>query len=241
MSLIRSRWLIALLPLCLLACAPAPRAAAQNVYASIHGTVTDSTGAVIPQAAVTVVNTSTGIATKTTADAKGYYIFPQLQVGGPYTVTIAAPGFESYSSTGLNLNVNDNRDVDASLKVGAEAQTVQVAASALQVDTSDTQLKQVVTSDQLEQIPLEGRDPAGLGKLNPGVVESSDRFGSYSTNGSQTPQNSYLLAGTDINDGPLQNEGIAVNPDALSQENIVTSTLNPEFARNSGQVVNEVI
>jgi hypothetical protein len=236
-----SRWFVYLLPLCLLLCAHAPQAAAQNVYATIHGTVTDSTGAVIPHASVTVLNTSTGITTKATADDKGYYILPQLQVGGPYTVTVSAPGFQSFSSSGLNLNVNDNRDVDAALKVGGESQTVQVAASAVQVDTSDTQLKQIVTSTQLEQIPLEGRDPAGLGKLNPGVVESSDRFGSYSTNGSQTPQNSYLLDGTDINDGPLQDEGIRVNPDALAQENIVTSTLNPEFSRNSGQVVNEVI
>jgi hypothetical protein len=233
--------LFVVLSLCLLACALPSRARAQSVYASIHGTVTDSTGAVIPHASVIILNTSTGISTRVTADDKGYFIAPQLQIGGPYTVTVSSTGFESFSSSGLNLNVNDNRDVDASLKVGAEAQTINVAASALQVDTSDTQLKQIVTSTQLEQIPLEGRDPAGLGKLNPGVVESSDRFGSYSTNGSQTPQNSYLLNGTDINDGPLQNEGIAVNPDALSQENIVTSTLNPEFARNSGQVVNEVI
>lgn len=240
MRFTRFSWLFAFLPLCFLLCT-VPGAGAQNVYATIHGTVTDSSGAVIPHASVTILNTSTGITTKGTADDKGYYIFPQLQVGGPYTITIGAPGFESFSSSGLNLNVNDNRDVDASLKVGGEAQTISVAASAVQVDTSDTQLKQVVTSDQLEQVPLEGRDPAGLGKLNPGVVESSDRFGSYSSNGSQTPQNSYLLNGTDINDGPLQNEGIAVNPDALSQENIVTSTLNPEFSRNSGQVVNEVI
>ncbi len=236
----RSLWLCALLSLLLLFAAT-PRLNAQNVYAAIHGTVTDASGAVIPHAGVTVLNTSTGISTKTTSDDKGYYILPQLQVGGPYTVTVTSPQFQSFSSTGLTLNVNDNREVDATMSVGTAAQTINVAASAVQVDTSDTQLKQVVTSDQLEQIPLEGRDPAGLGKLEPGVVESSDRFGSYSTNGSQTPQNSYLLSGIDINDGPLQDEGIKVNPDALAQENIVTSTLNPEFSRNSGQVVNEVI
>ena len=236
----RNRWLIALLPLSLLLWGT-PLAKAQSVYAAIHGTVTDASGAVIPHATVTVVNTSTGISTKGAADDKGYYIFPQLQVGGPYTVTVAAPGFQTFVSSGLNLNVNDNRDLDATLKVGGSSQTINVAASAVQVDTSDTQLKQIVSADQLEQIPLEGRDPAGLGKLNPGVVESSDRFGTFSSNGSQTPQNSYLLNGSDINDGPLQSEGIQVNPDALSQENIVTSTLNPEFARNSGQVVNEVI
>ena len=198
-------------------------------------------GLVIPNATVTVVNTSTGITTVRQADSNGYYIFTQLQVGGPYSVTVVSAGFQNFVSTGLTLNVNDNREVDAKLSIGAASQTVEVSASALQVETSNTQLQQVVTADQLEEIPLEGRDPAGMQKYSPGVVESSDRFGSYSSNGSQTPQNSYLLNGADINDGPLQSEGIQINPDALHEENIVTSTLNPEFSRNSGAVINQII
>jgi hypothetical protein len=220
---------------------PSPSASAQNVYAAIHGTVTDTSGAVVPNASVTVVNTSTNIAKRATSDNKGYYTFPQLQVGGPYTVTITATGFQTFTQKGLTLNVDDNRDVDAKLEVGSGTTTVQVSATALQVETSDTELKQVMTADQLEEIPLEGRDPAGLQKLEPGVVESSDRFGSFSTDGSQTPQNSYLLNGVDINDGPLQNEGIQINPDALEEESVIVSTLNPEFARNSGATVNEVV
>ena len=195
-----------------------PRVQAQNVYAQIHGTVTDATGLVISKATVTVQNMSTGITTVREADANGYYIFTQLQVGGPYTVTVAAPGFESYVSTGLTLNVNDNREVDGKLKVGATSQTVEVSASALQVETSNTQLQQVATEDQLEEIPLEGRDPAGLQKLEPGVVESSDRLGNFSSNGSQTPQNAYVLNGTDITDVALQQEGLQINPDALHEE-----------------------
>lgn len=218
-----------------------PRANAQTTNAALHGTVTDSTGSVIPNATVTVVNTSTGITTVRQADSNGYYIFTQLQVGGPYSVTVVSAGFQNFVSTGLTLNVNDNREVDAKLSIGAASQTVEVSASALQVETSNTQLQQVVTADQLEEIPLEGRDPAGMQKYSPGVVESSDRFGSYSSNGSQTPQNSYLLNGADINDGPLQSEGIQINPDALHEENIVTSTLNPEFSRNSGAVINQII
>jgi hypothetical protein len=217
------------------------KAQAQNVYAALHGTVTDSTGSVIPNATVTVQNTSTGITTVRRADSNGYYIFTQLQVGGPYTVTVSSPGFESFVANGLTLNVNDNREVDGKLQVGAASQTVEVSASALQVETSNTQLQQVATEDQLEEIPLEGRDPAGLQKLEPGVVESSDRFGSYSSNGNQTTQNAYMLNGADINDGPLQDEGIQINPDALHEENIITSTMNPEFSRNSGAVVNQII
>ena len=218
----------------------APRAEAQS-YAALHGTVVDSSDAVIPGAAVTVLNTSTGIKTVVQADKNGYYIFPQLQVGGPYTVTVTAPNFQNSITSGLTLNVNDNREVNAKLSVGKATQTVEVSATAVQVETSNTQLQQIETAADLEEIPLEGRDPAGLQKLEPGVVESSDRFGTFSSNGNETAQNSYLLNGVDINDPALENEGIQINPDALQEENIVTSTMNPEFARNSGAVVNQVL
>jgi hypothetical protein len=218
-----------------------PIARAQNLYAAIHGTVTDASGAVVPNATVMVINASTNIATKVTTDSKGYYTVPQLQVGGPYTVRVSATGFNTFTNSGFTLNVDDDREVDASLTVGSGNTTVQVSATSLQVETSDTQLKQIVTSEQLEEIPLEGRDPAGLQKLEPGVVESSDRFGTFSTDGSQTPQNSYMLNGVDINDGPLQSEGIQINPDALQEEGVIVSTLNPEYARNSGAVINQVV
>ena len=218
-----------------------PSARAQNVYAAIHGTVTDSSSAVVPNASVTVVNTSTNISTKTSTDAKGYFIFPQLQIGGPYLITLTATGFQSFTQSGLTLALNDNREVNATLNVGSGTQTVKVSATSLQVETSDTQIKQVMTAQQLEDIPLEGRDPAGLQKLAPGVVESNDRFGSFSSDGSQSSQNNYLVNGIDINDGPLQDEGIQVNPDALQEVNVILSTLNPEFARNSGGIVNQVV
>jgi hypothetical protein len=218
-----------------------PLALGQKDYAAIHGTVTDTTGAVIPEATITVLDNGTGISSITKADKNGYYILPQLQVGLNYTVTVAASGFQNFVVTSLTLNVSDNREVDAKLKIGTAAQTVEVSATAVQVETSNTQLQQIETATDLEEIPLEGRDPAGLQKLEPGVVESSDRFGTFSSNGNETPQNSYLLNGVDINDPALENEGIQINPDALQEENIVTSTMNPEFARNSGAVVNQVL
>lgn len=214
---------------------------AQGTYAAVHGTVTDKSGAIVPNAQITVLNGSTGITITGKTDSKGYFILPQLQAGGPYSVTVTAPGFNSFSANGITLVVNDNRDVDAKLEVGTSSTTVQVSATALQVETSDTQLKQVDTAETIEETPLLGRDVSGLEKLQPGAVESSDRFGTYSTNGSQSTQNSFLLNGTDINDGPLQNEGISVNPDALQEQDIVTSTLNPEFSRNSGAIVNQIV
>ena len=214
---------------------------AQITAASIHGTVTDSSGAVVPNAKVTVLNTSTGIATHAMTNSSGYYIVSSLQPGGPYSVSIDATGFQSFVAQGINLAVAANWDTDARLKVGSASQTVAVSATALQVETQNTQLEQVETATDIENIPLEGRDASGLQKLEPGVVESSDRFGNFSTNGSQTPQNSYVADGVDINDGPLQTEGLAINPDALQEENVEASTMNPEYARNSGAVINEVI
>ncbi|MFP5235347.1 MAG: carboxypeptidase regulatory-like domain-containing protein [Acidobacteriota bacterium] len=214
---------------------------ADDLFAALHGTVTDGSGAVISGATVTVRNASTGIASVRTTDRGGYFIFPQLAAVGPYTVTVSADGFQAFTMAGLILNVNSNRQVDAVLGVAATSQTIEVTAGALQVETANTQLQQMVTASQLAALPLMGRDAAGLQKLEPGVVESSDRFGTFASNGSQTAQNSYMVDGIDINDPMLQREGMHVNPDALAEENIVTSTMNAQFARNSGAVVNQIL
>lgn len=227
--------------LSLLAATPLSPAYAQVITATIHGTVTDASGAVVPNATVTVLNTSTGVHSTATTDSKGSYSVPALQIGGPYTITISASGFSNYESRGLNLNVNDDRAVDGKLQVGGEAQTVQVEAQASQVETTETQLKTDIGAREITDLPILGRDASQLEKTAPGVVESSDRFGSFSANGSQTSQSSFMLDGADVNDVALQDGGIAVNPDALSEEAIVTSTLNPEYSRNSGAVVNQTL
>jgi hypothetical protein len=217
-----------------------PKATAQNVYAAVHGTVTDATGAVVSNATVDILNTSTNISNQVTTDSKGYYRFQQLQIGGPYTITIGATNFQQYKSTGLTLNLNDDRAVDAVLQVGSGTTTVQVQAATVQVETSDTQLKTELTAQAIDALPSISRDISQFEKTAPGVVEAADRFGTFSANGSQTTTNSFLVDGTDINDAPLQTQGINVNPDAISELNIITSTLNPEFSRNSGAVLNEV-
>ncbi len=214
---------------------------AQNIYATIHGTVTDATGALVPGASVTVLNTSTGISAHDTTDSHGFYVFPQLQIGGPYTVTVQMKGFQASKSVGIQLHVNDNLDVGAKLKPGSVAQIVEVNASRIQVETQNTQLQTTLTASQIEAMPMLGFDASILQKLTPGTVESSDRFGNYSANGSQTQENSYLLDGADNNDTPLETQGLTVNPDALGEVTFVTSTLNPQYSRNSGAVVNEVL
>ena len=218
-----------------------PALFAQINFAAVQGTITDAGGATVDSAVVTIINTSTGITTTAKTNSRGFYTFPQLQIGGPYTISVDSQGFKKFELTGILLNLNDNRTIDAKLDVGSTSESVQVTAQNGQVETADTQLKSVINAQQIEQLPLLGRDAASLQKLQAGSVESSDRFGTFSANGSQTPSNSFVLDGIDINDGPLQGEGITVNLDALAEETIVTSTINPEFARNSGAVVNQII
>ena len=240
MTSVHNRWLFALLFLCMLPCV-APRAHAQNVYATIHGTVTDASGAVVPNATVTALNTSTGISSRATTDNQGYFTFPQLQTGGPYTVTIQASGFRKYQQNGIMLTVNASPEVDASLTIGSTGETVQVQAAAIQVETAETQLKTDIGSQEIEQLPLLGRNATQLEKTAPGVMESSDRFGSFSANGAQTQQSDYLLDGADVNDVALQDNVVSVNPDALGEIAVVANTLNPEYSRNSGAIINETL
>jgi hypothetical protein len=212
---------------------------AQVTTAAIHGTVVDSSGAALAGVKVTATDTATGISAVAVSNQSGYFNFPSLQIG-PYTVVAEATGFEKFQSSGITLQVNANLEINAKLKIGNSTETVTVDASELQVETSNTQLQQTVTSWQIDNLPLLNRDASSLQKLAPGVVESSDRFGTFSSNGSQTASNSFQLDGVDINDGPLQSSGFTINPDALDEENIVASTINPEFARNGGAVINQV-
>jgi hypothetical protein len=217
------------------------RVHAQATTASIHGTVTDSTGAVLPNATVTVVNTSTSISATQKTDSKGYFVFPDLHIGGPYTVTVGKDGFQKFISTGIMLDLSSAREIEAQLQVGKSSQTIQVNSATIQVETADIQLKDVVGATELEDLPTLGRDAVQLQKTAPGVVEANDREGTFSTNGSQTQENSYLLDGTDINDILLNQPGITVNPDALAEINIISSTLDPQFSRNSGAIVDEAL
>src|SRR3569833_400093 len=235
------RAIVTTLFLCVAIVLAAHRASAQVTTAAIHGTVTDPAGAVIPNAEITVLNTSTGISTKTTSDNGGYFKLSQLQIGGPYTVTVESQGFASFAAKGIQLNVNDDREIPAKLTVGSTAHTVEVTVATAQVETAETQLKTDVLSDTITQMPLLGRDATTLQKSAPGVVEAADRFGGFSANGAQIEQNSYLLDGADVNDSAIQVEGVAVNPDAVGELAIVTSTINPEYSRNSGAIVNQAL
>ena len=111
----------------------------------------------------------------------------------------------------------------------------------MQVETTNTQMDTVVQAKQIVDLPLNGRNWTSLQQLAPGVVASSDRFGTYATNGSESQQNSFLINGADSIDLPLNTPLIIPSPDAIAEFNLVTSTINPEYGRNSGAILNAII
>ena len=215
-------------------------ALADNVYGSIRGGVTDSTGAAIVGATVTATNTKTGVVTVVKTDSKGRYDFVQLAVGD-YTISISQTGFKTEKTDAVTLVVNQVYNLDVPLAPGGTQEVVEVQGDAVQVDREDIQLKTLFTDQQIVDLPLIGRNFTQLEQLAPGVQASSDRFGTFSANGSQSNQSSYLINGQDSNDLPLNTAAIVPSPDAISQFNLITSTLNAEYGRNSGAIVNALI
>jgi len=149
-----------------------------SVTGSISGTVSDPTGAVVPGADVTALNTETGISQETQTNAQGFYAFPVLPVGH-YDVSVQAKGFKEYRQKGLMVNVNSALRVDVVLEVGALTQEVSVSATSVHVETTNTQMGEVIGTSRIMGMPLNGRSYTDLLALQPGVVPIGS--GSYSS------------------------------------------------------------
>jgi carboxypeptidase family protein len=130
--------------------------AGQTTTGSIVGTVTDPSGGVIAGATVTVANMDTNIETKSTTDASGNYVVTPLPIGR-YSVAIEAPGFKKSVNSGITLNVQDRLRVDAALQVGQVVDVVEVQAGAPLLQTDTSYLGQVVESQKIVDLPLNGR------------------------------------------------------------------------------------
>jgi hypothetical protein len=214
---------------------------AADVNGRIKGVVTDPSGAVVAGVKITATNAATGVSFDTVTASDGGYLFPQLPVG-TYSITAVAPAFKKYQTTGIVLNIDQEYVADVHLTVGSTSEVVQVNAAAVQVDTSEMQLSNVINSQQMEELPLIGRNFTGLELTLPGVQMSSDRFaGTYSVSGAQTQQSEYLVNGADTNDIALNTLAFAPNLDAIDQFNLIDGPLNAEYDRNSGGIVSATI
>src|SRR5882672_6340021 len=230
---------------------------AQTFRGTILGTVTDSSGLAVAGATVTVKNTDTGLLRTTQTTADGSYSVTELPIG-TYAVTISQSGFQTSVTTDVAVNVAGERRVDVALKPGQVSERVEVSGAELpQVETTTNELGGVLTSQTVQDIPVNGRDYTKLIYLNPGVAGSPDQisdspgsFGEFSMNGARGRSNNYLLDGTDMNDGyrndPAINEaGVFGTPatilpiDAVAEVRVI-SNFEPEYGRNAGAVVNIV-
>jgi hypothetical protein len=239
-----SRLFVSLPSLCACLLLSAGAAKAQNLYGSIRGTLTDSTGATVPGATVTATNMATNVPQQVTSKEDGSYSFLQLAIGD-YAVKAEKTGFQVFAANRIHLDVDTVFIQNITLTLGAMTQEVTVQATAVQVETSTPQLGVVIESQQITDLPLIGRNWVNLELVEPGVMGSSDRFGTtsatYSANGGESQFNAYMIDGTDTNDLDLNTPTFVPSLDAVSEFRMVTSTLNPEYARSSGATVNAVI
>lgn len=206
---------------------------AQTVNGSIRGTVTDKTGSAIPGANVTVVEQGTNFTRTVQSGVDGHYTLLALPPG-TYNVTIARTGFATQTEKNVVLRVNQDYIANATLQVGSTSQTVEVNGNPVQVQTTSTQNASTINSTEITTLPLNGRNWVQLQQTLPGVTTSSDRFGNFSTDGSRTQSNNYLINGTDWNDLPLNTPLASPSPDAIQEVQVITSTLLPEYGKNSG-------
>ena len=214
---------------------------AQQLTAQIKGTVTDASGSAVLDASVKATNIQTGVSSVVPTAKDGSFQFLQLPVG-VYDVSVTAAKFTTFTENEITLVLNQIYNLPAKLQVGSISQTVEVEANAAQVETTNTQMDTVFDSKKIVDLPLIGRNWTQLEQLVPGVVASSDRLGSgnYATNGSETQQNSFLINGADSMDLPLNTPLIIPSPDAIAEFDLIESTINPEYGRNSGGILNAV-
>jgi hypothetical protein len=191
-----SRWFrsfvrITLASFCLLL---APFAFGQVDEGSITGVVQDATGAVVPNAKVTLLNTDQGLTETSTTDSSGVYTFSPVRIGN-YSVSATAPGFSITTQEHINVAVSQNLRVNIQLKPGAETQTVEVSTAPPQMQTEDASVGQVVNEQSVNNLPLNGRNFTFLAQLAAGVntpqadTRGNASNGAFAANGLRPSQN----------------------------------------------------
>ncbi len=245
-----------LLLLLVLSITPFTTLDAQTFRGGIQGTITDSTGAAIPDALVTVKSQDTGLVRTLTTDSDGNYAITELPLGN-YSVTAEKSGFRRATLHDVVVVVSINQRANLQLTPGEVKEAIEVTAELPIVETAGNTLGGTIEEKTVAQLPVNGRDFTKLLTLVPGanadpssVNDAPGSFGIFSINGNRGRANNYLLDGTDMNDGyrndPAINEaGVFGTPatllpvDAIAEMGIL-SNMEAEYGRNSGAVVNIV-
>lgn len=214
----------------------------QDASGRVIGTVFDQQGGLVPEAQVTVTNTATGITHSTRTNKDGYFEVLDLPIGS-YNVTVEHEGFNKAVTQQQKLQINQSLRFDITLKVGTTSQTVTVEAQVTGVETVNPTLGQSVTSRQLVNLPLNGRDVMDLALLQPGVTEADPDFagaGKFSVAGGRPDSITFLLDGG-LNNNLLDNSQVLdPNPDTVAEFRILTSNYTAEYGRNAAGIIEVV-
>jgi hypothetical protein len=246
---------IALLLLALFFVVPRP-VDAQLAGGTISGTVSDPTGAAVPNAQVTVDNTATNEARQITTSQNGLYRASNL-TPGTYQIKVSAPGFSSILQSNVTVSVGSEVVVNLQLPLGSTQQTVEVTDTPPAIDEATSSTGAVVGGQTVRQLPLNGRDWTSLAALEPGVavirtentasalsVNRTNRgLGTQMTiNGNRPQQNNYRLDGISVNDqyggSPASSLGQTIGVDAIEEFSVVSGNAPADYGKNAGAVVN---
>jgi hypothetical protein len=222
---------------------------AQFETATVVGTVRDATGAVVPDAKVTLTNTATGVTAEKQSDANGNFEFFTVRIG-TYVVTAEKTGFSIALVDNVQVTVGARQRVDLSMAVGALTETVTVSSRVILLQTDSSDRSQVITGEQTKSLPLNGREYSALALLSPGVRASAigtggatPREGSFNVNGLRSTFNNYLIDGVDNNAYGTSNQGFSNQvmqpaPDAVGEFKVVTNNMSAEYGRSAGATIN---
>src|SRR5882762_7736015 len=232
----------------------APNVLLADVTGSILGVVRDQSQAVVKGARITVTNTQTNLSQQTVSAEDGSYHFLALPVG-TYTLNATSTGFQQSNATDIVVKVNDQLRIDVSMRVGSVQQEVSVAAGAVQVETENTQLGDVIDSKKMLALPLNGRSYLDLLGLQAGVVPVtsgsiqqdrpvsggySSSVGNLSVNGQRETANAFLVNGGDVSEGRNLGAGLVPNLDSVAEFRLITNSFDAEYGKSSGAVMNAV-
>ena len=228
----------------------ATTAYAQFETATVLGTVRDTTGAVVPEATVTLTNLSTAVSVGKNTNAEGNYEFFTVSAG-LYLLTVEKSGFSVAMIENVAVQVGARLRVDAQMNVGQVSERVQVTSTAPLIETDTSARGQIITGDQTRALPLNGREDPSLALLTTGVRLSAlnnnqagtPREGAFNVNGLRSTFNNFLIDGVDNNAYGTSNQGFSNQvmqpaPDAISEFKVVTNNMSAEYGRAAGATIN---
>jgi carboxypeptidase family protein/TonB-dependent receptor-like protein len=230
-----------------------PKSASADVTGSILGVVRDSSQAVIVGAEVVAMNVDTNFSKTTTTGPDGQYWLLSLPVG-KYRVTATATGFQRFAATSIDLKVDDQLRIDVLMTLGSLQQEMSVEANSVQVNTESTQLGDVIESQKMVAMPLNGRSYLDLLGLQAGVVPISantmnndrpvsgtfGRPGNVSVNGQSEVANNFMVNGGDVNEAKNMGAGLLPNLESVAEFRLLTNSFDAEYGKHSGAVMNTI-